>query len=190
MRRHSYFNLKDASTIKGTFASLPGTYHLPVDNDGIPLGTIAPFPNITPNAPFELNPLDPGHFTSKIDHCFIAPHAAKGSSSSSSNWAPDPSTVPLDTRSRPATLLISLSHPSTNIHLEVHSTEPAFQFYTGGGLKQAVSEHGPEWGAGTGFCVEPGRYVNAVNVPEWRNMVVLRRGEQWGCRNLYRAWKG
>jgi aldose 1-epimerase len=184
-RHHSYFNLNDASTITGTLATLPSTHHLPVNDHGIPLGAISTFPNITPNTPFELNPLDPEDFTSTIDHCFIA-SPAKGSS----NSPPEPSTISLDTRPCPPTLLVSLSHPSAKIHLEVHSTEPAFQFYTGGGLQQAAWEHGPDWGAGAGFCVEPGRYVNAVNVPEWRNMVVLGRGRVWGCRNIYKGWKG
>lgn len=43
-------------------------------------------------------------------------------------------------------------------------------------------------GARSGFCVEPSRYVNAVNVPEWRGQVVLPRGQVYGSRVVYRGW--
>ena len=43
-------------------------------------------------------------------------------------------------------------------------------------------------GARSGFCVEPSRYVNAVNVDEWREQVVLKKGEVYGSRIVYRGW--
>ncbi|MBE3045999.1 hypothetical protein IMZ48_26360 [Candidatus Bathyarchaeota archaeon] len=47
----------------------------------------------------------------------------------------------------------------------------------------------PARGPRSGFCVEPSRYVNAVNVPEWKGQMVLKRGEKYGCRIVYKAWK-
>jgi len=41
----------------------------------------------------------------------------------------------------------------------------------------------------SGFCVEPSRYVNACNVDEWENMTLLKKGQTYGCRIVYRAWK-
>lgn len=68
------------------------------------------------------------------------------------------------------------------------STEPAFQFYTGKYIDvpevEGVGARGPR----SGFCVEPSRFVNAVNVDEWRGQVVLRRGEVYGSRVVYRGW--
>lgn len=43
-------------------------------------------------------------------------------------------------------------------------------------------------GARAGFCVEPSRYVNAVNVDEWRAQVLLKRGEVYGSRVVYKGW--
>ena len=39
----------------------------------------------------------------------------------------------------------------------------------------------------SGFCVEPSRYVNAVNVPEWKGQVILKKGEVYGSRIVYRG---
>ena len=79
-------------------------------------------------------------------------------------------------------------HPDSGIHLEVLSTEPAFQFYTGKYIEVPAVAGLPARGARSGFCVEPSRYVNAVNEAAWRDMMVLKKGDVYGCRIVYRAW--
>ncbi|KIY04143.1 uncharacterized protein Z520_00835 [Fonsecaea multimorphosa CBS 102226] len=167
---HSYFNLSGSDTIEGTQAVLSTVDYLPVDHNGIPLGSVESYPGLEAGRPFVLHANE-----GKIDHCFVLER--------------DISNIPLDTRARQAQLLASFSHPDTKIHLEVYSTEPAFQFYTGQHIKVAASEYGPEMKSGAGFCVEPGRYTNAINVPEWRSMMALRQGQVWGAKNIYKAWK-
>lgn len=103
--------------------------------------------------------------------------------------ADTPGSVPIDTRGAPLTLLVAARHPDSGIHLEVWSTEPAFQFYTGKYVDVPAVGGVPARGARAGFCVEPSRWVNAVNVPEWKNQVVLKKGETYGARIVYRAWK-
>lgn len=100
-----------------------------------------------------------------------------------------PGSVPIDTRSSPLNKLVAAYHPDSKIHLEVYSTEPAFQFYTGKYVDVPAVEGAPARGARAGFCVEPSRWVNAVNVPEWKNQVVLKKGETFGARIVYKAWK-
>jgi aldose 1-epimerase len=46
----------------------------------------------------------------------------------------------------------------------------------------------PARGARSGFCVEPSRFVNAANVEEWKGQVLLKKGEVYGSRTVYRAW--
>jgi aldose 1-epimerase len=46
----------------------------------------------------------------------------------------------------------------------------------------------PSRGSRCGFCIEPGRWTNAINKEEWKGMVILRKGETWGARTVYRAW--
>jgi aldose 1-epimerase len=81
------------------------------------------------------------------------------------------------------------SHAETGIYLEVLTTEPAFQFYTGKYINVPAAKGAPARKARAGFCVEPSRYVNAVNVDEWRGMTVLRMGEVYGGRIAYKSWK-
>lgn len=172
----SYFNLSGAPTIAGTEVALTTNSYLILSDSGIPT-SVQPstFASITPNKTFILGAKEP-----EIDDCFII--------------NPSEPTVPLDTRSSPLEKLVSAYHPDTKIHLEVLSTEPAFQFYTGKfiDVPEIKGPDGtvevPARGARSGFCVEPSRYVNAINVPEWRNQVVLKKGQVYGARIVYRGW--
>jgi aldose 1-epimerase len=176
----SYFNLSGDRTIEDTRVTLPTALHLPVDDLLIPTGAIAPYPDVEANTEFTLGPIQPD-----IDHCFVLDPAT----------VTPPATVPPDTRTHPLRLNAAARHPKSRVRLEVHSTEPAFQFYTGryidvpevrDGAGRVVS---PAREARAGFCVEPSRFVNAVNVDGWRGMVVLRRGQLYGARVVYRAWQ-
>lgn len=102
--------------------------------------------------------------------------------------------IPLDTRSLPLRHLLTLSHPATKLHLEVSSTEPAFQFYTGEGidvpeLETSGGEKIPAKGSRAGIAIEPSRYVDAPR-KEWRGQCLLKKGEVWGAKSRYVAWKG
>ena len=86
-----------------------------------------------------------------------------------------------------------MSHPGTKLHLEILSTEPAFQFYTGEHidvpeLRSSSGEKIAAKGARAGIAVEPSRYVDAPR-SEWRGQCLLKRGEVWGAKSQYRAWK-
>jgi aldose 1-epimerase len=76
----------------------------------------------------------------------------------------------------------------------VESTEPAFQFYTGGfvDVPESESESGqkvPARRGRSGFCVEPSRYVDAAGRKEWRGMCLLKKGQLFGSKTKYTAWK-
>ncbi|KAH2086416.1 hypothetical protein KXV84_000762 [Aspergillus fumigatus] len=169
MTNHSYFNLGNGPTIEGTKAQLSTADYLPLDSTGIPLGNIDKFP-LDVSKPFVLGAAEPD-----IDDVFL--------------METDPSKVVLDTRSQPLKLLAQFSHPDTGLHLEVHSTEPAFQFYTGKYINVPAMDGLPARVARAGFCVEPSRYVNAPNEPGWRSMVLLTKGQIFGCKTVYKVWK-
>ncbi|KAI5812058.1 galactose mutarotase-like domain-containing protein [Pyronema omphalodes] len=175
MTNHSYFNLSGGETIAGTIGTLATNLHLPLDATGIPIDeSSAPYPGISTNQPFELTATGPN-----IDDCFVFPDSFE---------APDK--IPIDTRSLPLRTLASFYHPDTKIHLRVESTEPAFQFYTGqGNMVDERSDGSPKRLPRSGFCVEPSRFVDAVNRPVWRNMVVLKKGEKYGSKIVYTAWE-
>lgn len=157
--------------MEGTEATLATNKYQVVDQYLIPTGAIESFPGLEANVPFLLGSTAP-----VIDHCFVMDIKPEG--------------VPLDTRERPPAKIVSFHHPVTQLHLDIFTTEPAFQFYTGDHVNIPATENSPAKPARAGICVEPSRYVNAINVPEWRGMVLLKRGQTWGARSVYKAWKG
>ena len=165
-----YFNIAGAPTIEGTVATLATNSYLPVDSGGIPTDGPKSYPGIEANKPFTLGAEEPD-----VDDCFVIDEAA--------------SKIPLDTRPLPLKRLVAAHHPGSGIHLEVHSTEPAFQFYTGKYIDVPEVGGVPARGKRSAFCVEPSRYVNAPNVEEWKGQVLLKKGQKYGARNVYRAWK-
>lgn len=169
MTNHSYFNLTGDATTDGTTVTLATNQHLPVDAGSIPVSGPAPFPNLAVDKPFVMAPTG-----TDVDHCFTL--------------AADPSAVPIDTRASPLNVNLTAHHPKTGIHLQVLSTEPAFQFYTGTGINVPATEGVAARGARAGFCCEPSRWVNAINVPEWKNQMLLKKGETYGARIVYKAW--
>ncbi|PHH79162.1 hypothetical protein CDD82_2557 [Ophiocordyceps australis] len=172
MTNHSYFNLSGAPTIDGTVVILPTRNHLPVaQSSSIPTGQPPePYAALDTTQPFTMTPVGP-----RVDNCFTL--------------APDPAAVPIDTRSLPLALNLAAHHPDSGIHLEVLSTEPAFQFYTGDFVNVPSVNGAPPRGPRSGFCCEPGRFVNACNVPDWKSMTLLKKGDVYGARIVYRAWK-
>jgi len=169
MTNHSYFNLSGGPTITGTEVNLITNKYQVVDDGGIPTGPIEEYPGVSAKKTFTLEEKEPD-----IDDCFVA--------------NTDPSSIPIDTRSSPLQKLASFYHPESKIHLEIHSTEPAFQFYTGKYIDVPAVGDVPARGARSGFCVEPSRYVNAVNVPEYKSMMTLKKGEKYGAKIVYRGW--
>jgi aldose 1-epimerase len=141
-----------------------------VDDGGIPTGPIEEYPGVKPNTSFTLGEKEPD-----IDDCFVV--------------NTDPKTIPLDSRSSPLQKIVSAYHPDSKIHLEIHSTEPGFQFYTGKYIDVPAVEGLPARGARSGFCVEPSRYVDAINIPEARATTILKKGEKYGSKIVYRGWK-
>lgn len=167
---YSYFILSDAPTITGTEVTLITNKYQVVDSGGIPKGPIEEYPGISPNKTFTLGEVEPD-----IDDCFVV--------------NTDSASVPIDTRHSPLQKVASFYHPDSKVHLEILTTEPAFQFYTGKYIDVPAVEGIPARGARSGFCVEPSRYVNAINVPEHKSQVLLKKGDKYGSKIVYRGWQ-
>ncbi|KAH8819435.1 putative bifunctional protein gal10 [Xylogone sp. PMI_703] len=179
MTNHSYFNLTSTQSIEGTEVTLCSGDYLPVTDTGIPTGGPTPFEGVIANKTFTLGPVEPD-----IDDCFVV-HPASA-----------PEANKIDTRSLPLKRLVAAYYPPNGTHLEVLSTEPAFQFYTGRHTDVPEIEYEedgqkfkvPARPKRSAFCVEPSRYVNAINEDEWRAQVLLKKGEKYGARIVYRGW--
>ena len=182
----SYFTANpDASTIAGTRVNLGTNHYQELDSNQIPTGKIIPHPSVPgKDIEFTFASADPS-----FDDCFVLP-----SRTDPSDFASVASSVPLDTRPLPLRKLCILSHPESGLNLEIRSTEPAFQFYTGDGIDVEELERPdgtkvPAMGARKGIAIEPSRFVNCAGRQEWRGMCTLKKGDVWGARSIYRAWK-
>ncbi len=172
MTNHTYFNLAgcpNTKTYEGQTVTLATNLHLPINDVSIPTGGPVPFPDFDTSKPFQMTATGPD-----VDHCFVT--------------TTDPSSVPIDTRSSPLLSHLTASCKETGINLEGLSTEPGFQFYTGKWIDVPAVGNLPARGPNSAFACEPSRWINAINVPEWKNQVVLKKGETYGTRIVYRGW--
>jgi aldose 1-epimerase len=191
MTNHAYFNLSGGPpyNLSGHTAEITTPNYLVLDksNPGIPTGEIEKHPEVPaePNTTFTLTK---GEEVRPIDDCFIVDPNVPSES------------IPIDTRSTPLRTNATIHSEKTGITLRVESTEPAFQLYTGKwcdvpawkagkGPDGVEYEGGEGYGSGAGVCVEPSRYVDAPSRKEWRSQALLKRGEVFGAKIRYWAWR-
>ncbi|KAF9109455.1 hypothetical protein BGX27_007588 [Mortierella sp. AM989] len=110
-----------------------------------------------------------------------------------------------DVRRKALTALIDVYSPDSGIHMSMASTEPGFQLYTAnflqldpGQVDDVVDSHKndmarfPCVGKARGgymphsaFCLETSRFPDAINHPNWKNQVILCKGETYEARTIY-----
>ena len=190
MTNHAYFNLngpisnvgsrEDEWNLASHTASLSTSKSLVLESggSGIPTGSIDHHPSVPRESHVSFSLTGDDGKTRAIDDCFVLPEYFENQAS-----------IAIDTRSQPLQDLATLKGDKTGIVLKIQSTEPAFQFYTGKFTDVGPYPGGQGYGTFSGFCVEPSRFVNAAGKQDWRSQVLLRKGETFGARNKYWAWK-
>ena len=173
LSQHSYFNLGGAETpdILAHRVTLHADYFTPMNAEMVPTGAIAtvsgtPFDFRTPTAigariAEENEQLKIG---GGYDHNFVlrAPAAAGG-----------------------LVHAASVVEPSTGRTLEVHTTEPGVQFYTGNYLDGTIrGAGGVTYGHRGGFCLETQHFPDSPNQPGFPP-VVLRPADRYMSRTVY-----
>ena len=91
----------------------------------------------------------------------------------------------VDNKSEKLELVAEARSQQSGITLQIYSTEPAVQFYTGQGLNIPNAKNGNDYKAFSGFCLETHRHPNAINIPHFPN-TVLRPGEKYYQKNVYK----
>jgi aldose 1-epimerase len=71
-----------------------------------------------------------------------------------------------------------VTEPTTGRVLEVLSTEPGLQFYSGNFLDGTLKGKGRVFEFRSGFCMEPQHYPDSPNKPQFPS-VVLKPGETY-----------
>lgn len=86
-------------------------------------------------------------------------------------------------------LAARVTEPKSGRVLEVLTTEPGLQFYTGNFLDGTnVGKGGAVYKQYNGFCMEPQKFPDSVNKPEWKEKSnpILRPGETYKQTTVYK----
>jgi aldose 1-epimerase len=73
-----------------------------------------------------------------------------------------------------------LKHPGSGRVMTLHADQPGVQFYSGNFLDGKLKgKGGIEYPQYSGLCLESQKFPNSVNVPSWRNEVILKPGQEY-----------
>jgi aldose 1-epimerase len=85
-----------------------------------------------------------------------------------------------------STLAATVYEPISGRYMEVYTTEPGIQFYSGNFLNEnIIGKSGKGYGARSALCLETQHYPDSPNKPQFPT-VVLKPGEQYRTTTIYK----
>ena len=170
LTQHSYFNLAGQGDVLGHVVEIAADRFTPVDATLIPTGELAPLAN----TPLDFRKataigarIEDAHpqmqYGGGYDHNYVFPK-----------------------RVGDLTILARVAEPNSGRVLEVISTEPGMQFYTGNFLDGTITGKGGwTYQKRNAFCMEPGHYPDSPNQKNFPS-TVLRPGQSYQSTIIYR----
>ena len=172
LTHHSYFNLKDAgaSDILGHELMIAGDRFTPVDEGLVPTGEVRSV---------EGTPLDfrqPAAIGARIGQ---DDPQLKFGGGYDHNWV-------LNSQDGSLALAGRVYEPTTGRSMEVYTTEPGLQFYSGNFLDGSqVGKSGLGYGHRSGFCLETQHFPDSPNKPDFPS-TVLDPGAEYTQTTIYK----
>ena len=150
LTQHSYFNLNGAGDVLGHVLQIPAQRFTVTDDSQIPTGELRPV-----NAgPFDFR--QPTRIGERIG---VDDEQLKMANGYDHNWEIDKPLGELG-------LVASVFEPASGRRLDVLSTAPGLQFYSGNSLDGSLrGKHGAPYGFRSGLCLEPQGFPDAPNQP-------------------------
>jgi aldose 1-epimerase len=170
LTQHSYFNLAGKDDALNHEVVINADKFTPTDKNLIPTGELRP----VKGTPFDFR--KPTAIGARIN---LDDEQLKLAGGYDQNWVIDKSPGKLGVMAR-------VYEPTTGRVLEVLSTEPGMQFYTGNHLTGTITGKGGwTYKARSAFCMEPQHYPDSPNHSEFPS-VVLKPGQEYHNTIIYR----
>jgi len=172
LTQHTFFNLAGAGRrdVLDHVLTVNASAYTPVDSTSIPTGEIA---NVA-GTPFDFR--SPMPIGARIQADFPQLRRVNGYDH---NYVLDRGSE------RGLVHAVHVLEPVSGRTMDVHTTEPGLQLYTGNNLDgRAIGRDGRSYRRYFGFCLETQHYPDSPNQPQFPS-TLLRRGEEYRSRTVF-----